>query len=433
MSYNEEFVEGVGQINYWLPIEQHQFNSNKILAFDLDWTLIKPKSNKKLPIDYNDWIFLFEDKLSLIKQYLDNGYKFIILSNQAIINKGHPYNHNQFKQKWDKIYKELNKVGIYSVYLLYAIKDDFMRKPCKGMWDYFENKLNGNENILYKESLYVGDAAGRPKDHASTDLKLILNINNGLEFKTPENFFLNNKTDINNTEKLIEILNDNNDEFNPWKYVEKLSLQQIKLPTQKKSISMLDYFNKSNKEVLIRLKEIIKSNDKTCIIFIGSPSSTKSTFYNDYLKDLINKKNDSWLYTSLDTLNYTMAKYIKYLGEQFKKGYSCIIDNTNPDIKTREKIIHIARSNNVNKIISIYFDIDKSVVFHLNKMRTKKINANMIKDKDPVPTVAINTYYKKYEPINIQDENIDEYIEWKFIPNINDDKTKNDVFLQYLE
>ena len=430
MSYYEEFVQGIGQVNYWLPIQQHQKNSNKILALDLDWTLIKTKSNKKLPTDYNDWCFLYPNKLSIIKQYLDNGYKFVILSNQAIIDKGHPYDHNQFKDRWNQIYKELNNNGIFSVYLLYAIKDDFMRKPCKGMWDYFENKLNGNEHIIYKESIYVGDACGRPKDHASTDLKLVLNINNGLEFKTPENFFLNNKTDINNTEKLIEMLNNDKNEFNPWEYVKNLSTQQIKLPREDKSISMLEYFNKSNKEVLSRLKDIINNNVKTCILFIGSPSSTKSSFYNNYLKDLITK---DWLYTSLDRLNMKMPKYIKYLGEQFKKNYSCIIDNTNPDVKTRKKIITIARSNNVSKIVTIYFNIEKPVILHLNNMRNKKINAKIINDKEKLPTVVIHTYLKKYEPLNMNEEDIDECMEWEFVPDIDNIKAKVDMFLQYLE
>ena len=47
MSYQEEFIQGWGQINYWLPPKEHQKNSDRILALDLDWTLIKPKSNKK--------------------------------------------------------------------------------------------------------------------------------------------------------------------------------------------------------------------------------------------------------------------------------------------------------------------------------------------------------------------------------------------------
>ena len=435
MSYQEEFIQGWGQINYWLPPKEHQKNSDRILALDLDWTLIKPKSNKKFPIDYNDWCFLFSnDKLLKIKQYLDNGFKFVIISNQAIIEKGHPYNHEQFKLRWNHIYQELCKLDIESVYLLYAIKNDFMRKPCIGMYNYLETHLNDDIDILNSKSLYVGYAAGREKDHASTDLKLVLNLDNGLEFKTPENFFLDDISTNNQTEKLIENLNNDKDEYNPWSYIKKLETEKIKLTTSKKSISMREFYSKSNKEMLSRLNEIVNSNEKICILFIGSPSSTKSTFYDDHLKKMILKKQDKWIYTSLDVLKgYTMAKYIKYLGEQFSKGMNCIVDNTNPDSKSREKIISIARREGVIKIISIYFNIDKATVLHLNKLRTKKINSKLLVNKEPVPTVAIHTYCKKYESINTVEEGIDECMEWEFIPNIEEDNLKSDKYKQFVE
>ena len=38
--------------------------STKIAAFDLDYTLIKPKSNKLFPKDKDDWKFLYEKKKS---------------------------------------------------------------------------------------------------------------------------------------------------------------------------------------------------------------------------------------------------------------------------------------------------------------------------------------------------------------------------------
>ena len=62
------------------------------------------------------------------------------------------------------------------------------------MWDYFVKNLNDNLNIDFKNSLYCGDAAGRPKvgnqrkDFSDADLKFA--INNNLPFKLPEEVFL---------------------------------------------------------------------------------------------------------------------------------------------------------------------------------------------------------------------------------------------------
>ena len=51
---------------------QWDFGSTKgselIASFDLDWTIIKPKSGRKFPKDKDDWKLLFKD--TLIKEKL---------------------------------------------------------------------------------------------------------------------------------------------------------------------------------------------------------------------------------------------------------------------------------------------------------------------------------------------------------------------------
>lgn len=52
--------------------------------------------------------------------------------------------------------------------------DDKNKKPCRGMWEYFENYHNKGVKIDLKKSFYCGDAAGRkgpPKDFSDSDLK----------------------------------------------------------------------------------------------------------------------------------------------------------------------------------------------------------------------------------------------------------------------
>lgn len=79
-----------------------------------------------------------------------------------------------------------NEVGV-PIICLYASEDDEYKKPNKGMWDFYLNRLASHPDYDKKESFYCGDAAGRkgpPKDFTDTDLKFGLNI--GIKFYTPE-------------------------------------------------------------------------------------------------------------------------------------------------------------------------------------------------------------------------------------------------------
>ena len=75
-----------------------------------------------------------------------------------------------------------------------ASNDDEYRKPNVGMWKHF--LTTNNDDVDLKESVFVGDAAGRvngkKKDFSDSDLykitvicsKFALNV--GITFKTPE-------------------------------------------------------------------------------------------------------------------------------------------------------------------------------------------------------------------------------------------------------
>ena len=62
------------------------------------------------------------------------------------------------------------------------------------MWNHFCKKLNGNTAVEKSESIYCGDAAGRPatatrkKDFSADDRNFAQNVD--LTFHTPESFFL---------------------------------------------------------------------------------------------------------------------------------------------------------------------------------------------------------------------------------------------------
>jgi bifunctional polynucleotide phosphatase/kinase len=80
---------------------------------------------------------------------------------------------------------------------LAATKSDQFRKPAVGAWEYLKNKVFKGCSIDMKNSFYCGDAAGRPKtatapkDFSDSDIKFAFNA--GLAFKTPEEFFLDQK------------------------------------------------------------------------------------------------------------------------------------------------------------------------------------------------------------------------------------------------
>ena len=53
-----------------------------IACFDLDYTLIKPKSGKKFPIDKNDWEWMYPNVPKKLKDYYEKKYTIVIFSNQ---------------------------------------------------------------------------------------------------------------------------------------------------------------------------------------------------------------------------------------------------------------------------------------------------------------------------------------------------------------
>ena len=57
MHWEKDTSEGI--LYYCMPSVSKRFNSDKIAAFDLDHTIIKPESGKVFPISVDDWIFAF--------------------------------------------------------------------------------------------------------------------------------------------------------------------------------------------------------------------------------------------------------------------------------------------------------------------------------------------------------------------------------------
>ncbi len=179
------------------------YTGDKIFATDLDGTLIRTRK-ARFAKDENDYAFL-PNCITTLKDYVKKGFTIAIFTNQ----KRTP---NIMIDKVNNVLTDLLNEGI-DPWIFISTKDDKYRKPNIGMWEYFINNFtkksqdflgdsgkslvishNFNHEINFKESFYVGDAAGRPQDHSDSDLKFAEKI--GILFNTPEEIFPNNFVDV---------------------------------------------------------------------------------------------------------------------------------------------------------------------------------------------------------------------------------------------
>lgn len=154
-------------------------NNHRIAGFDLDHTIIKPKSGNVFPKDNDDWMLLYSCIKYKLLQLTDN-HIIVFFSNQKNVE-------DDFITKIDKLQILLEVEFIF----IAAKANDIYRKPNIGMFRHIENYLkhkNIKINDLRSNSFYVGDMAGRKDDKMDTDYKFALNLK--IDFYTPEEFFL---------------------------------------------------------------------------------------------------------------------------------------------------------------------------------------------------------------------------------------------------
>lgn len=356
---------------------------SKIAAFDLDSTIIKTKSGKIFPIDKNDWEFLNNYVKEVLYNLFNNCYKIIIFTNKKDISKDINKKKN-FIDKIENIRKELN----FDFDIFMSTDDDYYRKPMTGMWDTFIDlypiKIDKNN------SFYCGDAAGRnnnwingkKKDFSICDLYFAHNI--GLKFEIPENIFKS----INQ-----QILNYN-------------------------SLSQYDNFD---------LENLIKTNTKSKIIYkpadgqeliiiMGRQGSGKTKYSKDLLS---NDEYKNYIYINQDT-HKTKSKCKKIVEEALINKKSLLIDNTNPDKKSREEYIKMAKKYNKNIYVTLYFlDFPEYLSKHLNNFRVQKSKGN-IKN---LSQIVFRIYNKKFEEPHLN-EDINKIIKIPFIFQGNKDDEK---------
>lgn len=144
---------------------------SKIVAFDFDNTLIKPKSKALVPKNVDDWQWLRPNVPEILLKYYDKGYGIYVFTNQS--------------RKWKQEMIE-NVFNTLNIPLTIVISfDKATHKPNSSM--FIEAVGKNLEKVKKDKSFYCGDAIGRANDYSDSDLKFGQNI--GFVVKSPEEIF----------------------------------------------------------------------------------------------------------------------------------------------------------------------------------------------------------------------------------------------------
>lgn len=356
-------------------------SSSRVIAFDLDGTIITTKSGKKFAQSWDDWKLLFSSIPQKLEQLHQQGCKLLIISNQLGISKG-KVNEADFKKKIEAI---ISKIGL-PFQVLAAIRKGQYRKPNTGSYEWLRKNCTSISSFIY-----VGDAAGRRKDWGPGKKKdfscsdRLFAINLGCEFHTPEEFFLSaRKVDFDMPP------------FDPR------SLKRD-LPLVKSS---------TDGDTELRSKHL------EVVIFVGYPASGKSSFAKQQFA------NNGYQIVNQDQLR-SKEKCYKVCGEALAAGKSCVIDNTNPQVDTRKRYIEIAKSYKA-KCRCFYFDIDINHVFHNNRFRELSGSEHAV-----VSPMIIYSFRKKLEEPKLN-EGFDRILRINFLPVFADSKLEQ-MYYKFLD
>jgi len=141
---------------------------NKIIIFDFDWTIVKPKEGRIFPIDINDWQWLRKSVPNEIRKYYKKQYRIAFLTDQTKL------------WKIDMIKNVIKELNIPILCLIAMKKESHKPNPT-----FLLENLKNNYDL--SKSFLVGDAAGRKDDWSDNDKKLAQTV--GLKFYTPEEIF----------------------------------------------------------------------------------------------------------------------------------------------------------------------------------------------------------------------------------------------------
>jgi DNA 3'-phosphatase len=313
----------IGTTNNFYNVADKQISggSNKIMAFDLDDTIIKTKSGK-FPISADDWLFCFDKKK--IEQY-----KFIVIFTNQLNIKKQPKRYDAFKSKIINIISLLN----CEVQIFISTEDDKFRKPSDILFLLFKQKMKMAININIRinfDITYVGDAY---TENNYSDLEFA--INSKIKFMCPLHF-ADEKSGLTNC--LGNHIN------NPPNFGIQLISEGIN-------------YDKNIMKIFKRIEIFSDIENKSMVILKGRPSSGKSYVANYF-------KLFGYYVIGIDTndelINCNKLEDQtdnKIKNEIINNKYGIVIDGCNVDNLFVNSLIEIGQSNNYKcSIIEILND-----------------------------------------------------------------------------
>uniref|UniRef100_A0A8C6AWZ6 Polynucleotide kinase 3'-phosphatase n=1 Tax=Monodon monoceros TaxID=40151 RepID=A0A8C6AWZ6_MONMO len=286
----------------------------KVAGFDLDGTLITTRSGKVFPTGPSDWRILYREIPQKLRELAAEGYKVLVATH----------------------------AGLY-------------RKPVIGMWDHLQGQANQGVPISIGDSVFVGDAAGRPanwapgrkkKDFSCADRLFALNL--GLPFATPEEFFL------------------------------KWPMARFELPAfDPRTVSC-------SGPLCLPESSSLLSSDPEVVVAVGFPGAGKSTFLQEHLVSA------GYVHVNRDTLG-SWQRCVTTCEAALKQRKRVVIDNTNPDIQSRARYIKCARDAGV-PCRCFLFRATLEQARHNNRFRDMTDSSHV-----PVTDIVIYGYRKQLE------------------------------------
>ncbi|KAI0278338.1 PNK3P-domain-containing protein [Russula aff. rugulosa BPL654] len=347
--------------------------SARVAAFDLDGTVIKSSfievgsrragrggkqqqhrviKRQTNGLEWEWWRAVVPQKL---KEAHDSGFSVVLMSNQILKS-------SQLVEWKKKIPLIAAAVPELPFRIFAATARDGHRKPMPGMWFELE-RIFAQDGITIdkKDSYFVGDAAGRPDDFASTDRKFALNV--GIQFHTPEEYFL------------------------------KISPAPYTLPGFQVS-SIKEYLQGS-----LATTSILPPDPQTeIVLFVGLPCLGKSTFFRTHFAPA------GYVHVNQDTLG-SRPKCVRAAEEALEAGKSCVIDNTNRNVQTRKYFLDVAKRLKVPARCFV-FQGSVELAWHNNLYRAFARPASLAA-REPtrpvLPHMALTSFEDAYEAPSVNE------------------------------